>query len=322
MAQHSAWFPEDLNIQPFTANFLEPKLGFAFHNGSDNLRLDISNSRDIYRWYDLTNSRGIDRIYENGIYKSDIPIDSNEYLNKEFSIGADLFTYTRLRREDEFHFPVETIDYLFGLNAGYKVIVREILPSRFYKIPVNHDSMEVAGSCQGKIYYEYGIRFRLSHISAHLVDGKYDYKIDNWRDGDKPRVFSKEFIELFPYFKIHDLRVYAGLTYLFHVTPKEIGKDAYQIGFDYFIGGEGNIFYPFLPFDIKPFVAYDFKLNHIDKYSGNNIITIGIKFTSWTGNARGSGCSLQYSYMSGKSIHGEYFDRNENYSTIGFNIDL
>lgn len=308
MAQHySTWFPEDLNIQPFTANFLEPKLGFAFHNGTDNLRLDISNSRDIYHGYELTISNGIDRHKD----LDDETIKFEKYFNKYFSVGADLFTYTRLRREGEFHFPVETIDYLFGLNAGYKVVAREILPTYNYKIPGGGDSIDVSQTRQGKIFYEYGIRFRLSHISAHLVDGKYDNNIRNWRDGDIQRVYSREFIELFPYFKIHDLRVYAGLTYLIHVTPKGLGKDIYQIGFDYF--AEDAISYL-----ISPFIAYDFKLNHVNKYTGNNSITAGIKF----GNGRGSGCSIQYSYISGKSIHGEYFDKNESYSTIGFNIDL
>ena len=86
-------FPSDLNIQPFTANILEPKAGFLFSMDNNKLRLDISTSRDIVKWYDD---------------------------DETISIGADLFTFTRLRSTDNFKFPVETIDYLFGLNAGYK----------------------------------------------------------------------------------------------------------------------------------------------------------------------------------------------------------
>jgi hypothetical protein len=78
------------------------------------LRLDIGTSRDIYR---------------------------RHCEDKIISFGADFFTYTRLRGEKEFHFPVETIDYLFGINAGFK---------------------------KSKPDSEYGFRFRLSHISAHL----------------------------------------------------------------------------------------------------------------------------------------------------------
>ena len=120
---YSQWkhelFPSDINIQPFTANFLEPKAGFLFSTDKNQLRLDISTSRDIVHWS-----------------------DENEMI----SIGADVFTFTRLRSTDDFKFPVETIDYLFGFNAGYKKKI-----------------------CNDN---EFGFRFRLSHISAHLVDGQ------------------------------------------------------------------------------------------------------------------------------------------------------
>jgi hypothetical protein len=253
-------FPTQLNIQPFTANFLEPKAGFSFANNQNqfSLRLDISTSRDIIHWINNTET---------------------------ISIGADLFTFTRLRSAENFKFPVETIDYLFGLNASYK------------KIACNDN--------------EYGIRFRLSHISAHLVDGQYDLQNEQWRNGREPIVFSKEFVELFPYYRISTLRFYVGFTYIFHVIPNEIKKEIYQAGFDYYATKLGNGY-------LTPFIAYDFKINGINKYIGNNIISAGIKLGKW--NQRG--ISLYYTYISGKSVHGEYFDVNENYSSIGFNFDL
>lgn len=250
-------FPSDLNIQPFTANFLEPKAGFLLAVGQDKVRLDISTSRDIIHWYDEDES---------------------------ISIGADLFTFTRLRSTDNFKFPVETVDYLFGINAGYKKKICE---------------------------YEYGIRFRLSHISAHLVDGQFDNSTSLWRNNRLPFVFSKEFVELFPYLRVNNLRVYAGLTYIFHVIPEEIKKGIYQVGFDYYATQFGTD-------RITPFVAYDFKLSGDRKYVGNNIISAGVKFGKWDKK----GFSIYYTYISGKSIHGEFFDINENYSNIGFNFEL
>ena len=113
------WFPSDLNIQSFTANFLEPRNGFMFALDDNQLRLNIGTSRDVVQV--ITGTENI-------------------------SLGVDFFTYTRLRGEDNFKFPVETIDYLFGLNAGYKI----------------NDSNK-----------EMGVRFRFSHISAHLVDCRY-----------------------------------------------------------------------------------------------------------------------------------------------------
>ena len=251
-------FPSDLNIQPFTANILEPKAGFLFSMDNNKLRLDISTSRDIVKWYDD---------------------------DETISIGADLFTFTRLRSTDNFKFPVETIDYLFGLNAGYKKQLSD--------------------------ENELGLRFRLSHISAHLVDGQYDAKTEEWREGRDPFVFSKEFIELFPYYRMNTFRAYVGLTYIFHVIPEDIKKFNIQLGFDYFATqfGSGSI---------TPFVAYDFKLAGNETYVGNNIFSVGVKFGNW----KSKGLSLYYTYISGKSIHGEYYDVNENYSAVGFNFEL
>ena len=257
-SQTRNWFPSDLNIQPFTANMLEPKAGFLISTDNNKLRLDISTSRDIVHFVE-----------------SDYTI----------SIGADVFTFTRLRSTDDFKFPVETIDYLFGINAGYK---RKIC---------NDD--------------EIGLRFRLSHISTHLVDGQYDAQQQKWREGRDPFVYSKEFIELFPYYRKGSLRAYLGFTYIFHIIPQEIKKVNLQSGFDYFATQFGNELF-------TPFIAYDFKLNGIEKYIGNNVFSVGVKFGDW----KSKGLSFYYSYISGKSIHGQLYDLQENYSNIGFNFEL
>ncbi len=253
----NVWFPKELNIQPFTANFLEPKAGFLFNTSDNKIRLDISTSQDILH---IINDKEI------------------------ISFGADLFTFTRLRSEKDFHFPVETIDYLFGLNASYK-----------------------KSFCKN----EAGFRIRFSHISAHLVDGQFDKGTNQWRDSRLPQVYSREFIELFPFFRLNDLRFYLGLTYIFHSSPKEIKKGVFQIGGDYFATALKTQWF-------IPFIAYDFKLSGKEKYVGNNFINFGVKF----GEFNKKGFSIYYSYISGKSVHGEFFDLNENYSSIGFNMDL
>lgn len=248
-------FPGELNIQPFSANALEPRIGFLFQVNNNELRLDAGNSLDV------------------------INIRNN---NSVLSFGADMFTYTLLRGEKDFHFPVDAVDYLFGINAGYKVY-------------------------QGSS--EYGIRTRLSHISAHFVDGHYDK--GQWRDGQAPRVYSREFLELMPYYRINNLRFYAGYTYIYHIDPAYLGKNNYQAGFDFYFKG-------FLPDYITPFAAYDIKMIKINEYSANHSLNAGLKI----GFSRGRGLSIYYSYYSGKSIHGEYFNYNKNYSAVGFNLDI
>ncbi len=251
------WFPSGLNIMPFTANILEARDGVSYLTGADKLRLDIGASTDIYR------------------------ISNN---NSVLSFGADIFTFTRLRSENNFRFPVETIDYFFGLNSGYKII---------------------AGDNQ------YGFRFRFSHISAHLVDGRFDKGSVTWLNGLQPFVYSREFFELLPFYQFNTLRFYAGMTYLIHVIPDGIGKEIYQAGFDYY--------FTFFPVNsIVPFAADDFKLSQIGSYFGNNIFMAGIKF----GEYDRKGFKIYYSYTSGKSIHGELYNLSESYSSIGFNFDF
>lgn len=251
------WFPNELNIAPFTANFLEPKAGFEFFFAKEELRLNIGTTTDFYKITDENNC---------------------------LSFGADFFTYSLLRSEREFHFPVDAIDYLFGVNLGYK--------QKFYN-------------------NECGVRFRLSHISAHFVDGHFDHASDNWRNGRSPQVYSREFVELFPFIKFNSSRIYAGFTYIFNVTPNFLGKEIYQFGFEHYLTN-------FFNGTINPFAAYDFKLSKIYKFAGSNSFVAGVKF----GKYDSKGISIRFSYFSGKSMHGEYYDINENYSTLGFNLEL
>jgi len=251
------WFPKGLNIQPFTANFLEPKAGFSYLMGESKIRLDIGTSADILR------------------------IKSGDKIS---SFGVDLFTYTRLRSASNFKFPVETTDFYFGVNYAQKFI---------------NDKKE------------YGFRFRFAHISTHLVDGSFNQQSNLWRNGRNPIVYSREFFELIPFYRIKGFRAYAGITYLFHTIPANISKGIYQIGFDnYFTSFPSKVF--------TPFIAYDFKLSKIDEFTGNNIIAAGLKF----GKYNEKGFSIAVSYYSGKSVHGQLFDINENYFTLGFNMDL
>lgn len=251
------WFPSGLNIQPFTAHFLEPKTGFQYLFELEKVRIDIGTSHDIIQW---KNETGF------------------------FSFGADFFTYTRARSENNFKFPVETVDYLFGVNGSYKNKMAES---------------------------EWGTRLRFSHISAHLVDGYYGTENEIWLNGREPFVYSREFFELIVYYKIYDARFYAGLTYNIHIVPDEIKKGILQVGFDYYPASLKNSVF-------IPFIAYDFKLTGIDEYSGNNIISAGIKF----GEPESRGFSILASYFSGKSVHGEFYNINESYFTIGINLDI
>jgi len=251
-------FPDKLNIQPFNANTLEPKLGFVFQTNQNNLDLDIGNSMDIVQW-------------KNG--------------SSNYSVGADLFTYTLLRKEANFHFPVDAVDYLFGINFSYK---KRLDNSSF------------------------GFRGRISHISTHFVDGHFDEINDQWMNGLAPIVYSREFIELMPFYEFDDLRFYLGGTYTFHIDPTRLGKYNFQFGFDYFIKNK-------ISEVVTPFIGYDFRLVKVaSNYTGNNSFNLGIKL----GKPQEKGISIFYHYYSGDNLHGEYVDFKSTYSAIGVNLDL
>lgn len=256
-SQEIYFFPKGLNIQPFTANELEPRLGFSFKTNVNELRLDIGNSVDLI---------------------------SFKTKKHNYTFGADLFTWTLLRQESNFHFPVDAVDYFFGINFGI----------------VEYSK-----------YYNYGFRLRVSHISAHLVDGHFDKTNNQWIDNKLPRVYSREFLELFPFIELNSLRIYSGVTYLFHTDPLVNYKLFYQFGFDYFKKD-------LISSGVLPFISADIKLDQNGSKKFNQSYYAGIKF----GEDKGKGIKIYYSYKNGMSLHGEYFDVEEIYSSIGLTIDF
>lgn len=250
------YFPNGLTIYPFAANTLEPKLGFSLKINSNELQLDIGNSMDLVK----------------------IQNDS-----QTFSVGADLFTWTLLKKENNFHFPVDAIDYMFGLNFGFKTALRD---------------------------YSFGARIRLSHISAHFVDGHFDVVQQQWKDGRNPRVYSREFLEVLAFYSFYNLRVYGGGTYLYHVDPPGIGKASLQTGLEYYLKDAFS-------YNISPYIAADGTRGTNDN-KRNFTLNAGIKF----GKIEERGLRIYYQYYTGYDINGEYFDVRREYSTLGINLDL
>ncbi|PJA96908.1 MAG: DUF1207 domain-containing protein [Ignavibacteriales bacterium CG_4_9_14_3_um_filter_34_10] len=252
------YFPDKLNVKPFFANQLEPKMGFLFDINKTELRLDVGNSVDILHKY----------------------LSGNETL----SFGADFFTYSLLRRKKDFKFPVAAIDYLFGLNAAYVNNIDKL---------------------------SYGLRIRISHISAHLVDGSFSIIKNGWEENLYPFVYSREFFEFTPFIKKDNLRLYAALTLIYHVKPSNLGKDGYQVGGEY-------LFPNLLSEHIHGFIGSDLKIMHLDDYNLNFTFQTGLQF----GNENAEGISIYYEFFSGKNIHGELFNRNVSNSSIGINFDF
>ncbi len=242
---------ENLLFKPLAANVFEPRIGAIYGGQDKKLRLDIGYSHDL---------------------KEFSPSKSTK-----LRIGADFFTYTRLRSAGSFKFPVETSDYFFGLNTTARSIVKD---------------------------NEFLLRFRLAHISSHLVDGMAKDSIFT----RNPFTYSREFIDLVSALKMQDLRYYTGITYNFSLLPDDAETIFYYLGFDYrkelsdifdFVGGG----------DIK---IFSMKPENMKSLSAQ----AGIKFKTWDT----AGILLSLYYYDGKSIHGMFYREKDSYFGVGFQL--
>lgn len=261
-AQHRTEHPAGrLLFPPLLAHHVEPRMGALKLNGEDRLRLDIGNAVDLWNF-------------------------SDAHSGSLFAVGADFFTWTSLRQDKDFHFPVDAVDYLFGINASWRMAVNEQL---------------VAGA-----------RLRLSHISAHLVDGSYDKSTAAWRDGREPLVYSREFIDLIASLDIGDnLRCYAGGQYIYHIDPADLGKFGVQAGAE-------AVYRDVFTDGMHLYAAYDFRTIDVHAVTAAHALQAGVKF----GQMRGTGLNVFVALYHGKSQHGEYHDLTWSYWGPGFNVDF
>lgn len=183
--ERPSWIPQGLLFQPLRANVLEPRVGGLVSVlpsvQRPALRLDIGSSIDVVSFR---------------------PGNAASLFSPEVRLGAEFFTFTRLRSEVNFRFPVETTDFYFGVNASAKA-------------PVNDNLSLLA-------------RLRVAHISAHLVDGYPQFQ--------QSFVYSREFVDaviaaswVLPFGTV---RGYAGAMVLFHSIPESFGAAVPQVGAD------------------------------------------------------------------------------------------
>jgi hypothetical protein len=253
-------------FQPLQADPMEPRIAVMPWLDRKNLQLDIGTSADIYQ---------------------------NE--NRTFSAGIDFGTWSLLKRSDNFKFPVDAIDYMFGVNLNWKkTLDRPVLA-----------------------FDELGARFRLSHISAHFEDGHYDEEADRWIREDSPFeipfTYSREFIDLVLGLSSPDRRVYLGYQYMFHTIPGNINPHMLQAGAELGLPGD-----TYVAADFKLLPIWQENLHESRGHKGTWNLQAGIRLGS-IGLDR---VRIAYNYFSGMSRHGMYFYRPESFSTLGVIVDL
>ncbi len=246
-----------LIFKPLVANIYESRLGTIFTNNDKKLRLDIGGNYDFYH---------------------------SEYSdNSRYGFGAEFFTYTRLRSEGNFKFPVETTDFYFGVNYSYEK-------------KIGND--KILG------------RFRVAHISTHLSDGFSSLGIFN----QLPFVYSKEFLDLSTAYNLNyqnsiTIKPYIGLIYIFSNLPKDLNLLVPSVGLE--LNKPINNW-------ISIVLAYDFKLNGFgDVELGMNNVVAGVRLSS----AQNRGILIKAEAYSGEDYYGQFYKLYNQYIAFGFQLD-
>jgi len=253
------FFTSDVLFVPTKAGIFESRTGVTKFTDKKNLKLDIGVSFDV-----IGLNSGIER----------------------FSVGVDFFTFSNLRSEQNFKFPVDAIDYLFGINLNYK----------------KHISLK----------NNLALRFRLSHISSHLQDGHIYERSDTIF---KPFVFSKEFINLaiVNEYSVNNelhLKSMLGIDYIFHSIPGSISKLSGQLGL------EARYF---LTDILSLYVSNDLVLASVNSKSNlNENFESGITL----GKLNSRSISLYYTFYDGQDYRGQYYGSYLNYNGIGGRIEF
>ena len=250
------FFPSEKTFTPIRASIFEAKIGAIKNISDDNLRLDIGASAEII---------------------------GNNFDCYSISAGVDFFTFSNLRVETNFKFPVDAIDYLFGVNFNYK-----------------NSSGDLTS------------RLRISHISSHLQDGHIYARTDTIFT---PFVYSREFADIEIIFRKYitnkfTLRAMGRLEYLFSIIPKDFGKVAPALGFEvtYLLNN-------YLSFYISDEAVYRSVLGNSNL---NNNLELGLKI----GNYDSRGLILYFNMYDGQDYKGQYYNRMISYKSLGFKIDI
>ncbi|NHQ60182.1 DUF1207 domain-containing protein [Chlorobium sp. BLA1] len=251
---------------PLQADPMEPRIAVMPSLSDRTLQLDIGSSADLY-----------------------------QSKNMDFAVGVDFGTYSRLRRSESFKFPVDAIDYIFGINTSWKK-------------PITSDRLP---------FDEFSARARFSHISAHFEDGHYDAAAGQWIQGDCPFpipfTYSREFINLVFALSSPNNRIYAGYQLVYHTIPGGISPHSFQAGAE--LNTPGNTY---VAADLKLLPIWHDNLNETKGYRGTWNLQAGVRLKA----AGLENVRVAYNYFSGMSRHGMYFYRPESFSTAGIIIDF
>lgn len=264
VAQTIALEPNRPLFAPILADAKEPRIATLINRNNDELSLDIGASLDLAQ---------------------------ASFERFQLAFGVDFGTFSELRREWNFKFPVNAADYIFGINISYRTALTK--------------SLDLTG------------RFRVSHISAHLVDGRFVN--GTWLDDLFPFTYSREFLALMLALSNDYGRLYAGYEWLFNTIPREISSSSYQVGVEaYYANFPLRALTPFIAVDFRLVPIWRRELGRSEGYGGATNIQAGLKL-----NAVGKrGVRVVFNHYGGLDFRGMYLGRYVSEQSVGFLIDF
>jgi len=163
------------------------------------------------------------------------------------------------------------------------------------------------------------LRLRILHLSAHFVDGHYDFAAREWLGGMNPVPFTKDFGELTGLyaFRVGTCRIqaYSGLSYATLVRPSVLKRISTLHGVQLDSGDWAG---SALGRPLTLYAADDFTLAGVPSYVGTNNVEFGARF----GEPAGQGVKIYLSYFSGLNIFSQYFNVRWDQWGIGFAFDI
>jgi len=271
-------------LMPYAGKY-EPRIGGSRESERDKLRLDIGAGVDLFE------IRYTKPITETTM---GMPIQESPFRREvgRLSFGTEFFTWTRLRAADNFKFPVEAVDYYFGIRGQ-----------------MHFDEQIVSD-----------VRLRVAHISAHLVDGDPSFTSPVQQYMTYSREFADLMVGFMPLVRWISLgsndrtgariRPYVGAQWLFHTIPDTLGMLTPYAGLDVAVQ-------PFrVPVALR--FGYEARLNTELEPIGEHEVRLGVKF----GMIDSHGLLIEGSYYSGRSHYGQHFSERERYFSLGFAVDF
>lgn len=207
-------------------------------------------------------------------------------------IGAEMFVFALTTSYQGLHLQVDAVDGYFG---GHVTFRERYAASTLF------------------------LRMRILHLSSHFIDGHFRLETLTWIDGQLPRPYSRDYVEITAGYEPHGdswhVLVYAGCNQAWFSRPATMLRfNAFQGVVARTSGWTGPVFGQ----PTTLYLADHFLLTGVGRHAGSNVAEGGIKFGGWEHR----GVRLFVSYHTGIEMYHQYFDVKRNDLGVGFSLDL